>query len=230
MAPAKKPPRRELRFVPAMKRLYLFEDGRAIKAVDAWGGPDRVVKDVVMDAGPTDAGDFVIDSVAPYATRTWTWSKIKWGVPLKVSGSDVFFERSPGKWKKTTAVDRVLTHEAIVARHLQVWGAARVPDRWVFNDFGPLAIRYFRDKDKDGKRDPDEPLSGEMFHTTPENEAESAQGKRLKMTESHGCIHLKPLDRDDLMKAGAFTRGTPLKVYDYRVRVTFFLPGEAPPL
>ena len=223
------PPPRELRFVPALKQLYLFVDGKASRAFEAWGGPDRVVKDTIMDAGPTDAGDFVIDWVGAYATRTWTWSKIKWGSAVKASGAEVFFETSPGKWKKTAAIDPVLTREAIIARHFEVWGEARVPDRGVFNDFGPTAIRYFRDRDRDGKRDANEPLSGEMLHTTPENEAEAAAGRRLKMTESHGCIHLKPLDRDELMKAGAFERGTPLKIYDYGVRVRFFLPGEGPP-
>lgn len=38
------------------------------------------------------------------------------------------------------------------------------------------------------------------------------------MTESHGCIHLKPPDRELLKKEGAFEYGTPFVVHEYSER------------
>lgn len=93
-----------------------------------------------------------------------------------------------------------------------------VPRSWVFNDFGPLAIRYFEDIDGDGKRGPAEPLSGEMIHTTPENEAQTSRGLDVKLGQSHGCIHVRPVDRDALRNLGAFTKGNVFVVHRYSER------------
>ena len=94
-----------------------------------------------------------------------------------------------------------------------------IPDRWVFNDFGPWAVRYFRDTNRDGRLDAGERLSGEMIHTTPEDEAANAKGERVSLGPSHGCIHVSPRGRDKLMAAGAFERGTPLVVHTYTERL-----------
>ncbi len=90
-----------------------------------------------------------------------------------------------------------------------------IPDRWVFNDFGPFAVRYFVDKNRNHKRDRNEPLSGEMIHTTADNEAEVSQGSRASLLPSHGCIHVDPIDRERLHAAGAFERGTDLLIHGY---------------
>lgn len=52
-----------------------------------------------------------------------------------------------------------------------------------------------------------------MFHTTPANEAEWAQGLPITMSESHGCIHLKPPDLGALRSSGAFAWGTTLVIH-----------------
>ncbi len=57
-----------------------------------------------------------------------------------------------------------------------------------------------------------------MFHTTPENEAEEATGSTIRLVPSHGCIHLKPNDRDRLFTLGAFKRGTSFTVHKYHER------------
>jgi hypothetical protein len=90
-----------------------------------------------------------------------------------------------------------------------------VPDEWVFNDFGPWAVRYFVDKNHDKKLDAGESLSGEMIHTTPDTEGQVAQGKAAELVPSHGCIHVSPLDRDRFHAAGAFDRGLDLIIHRY---------------
>ena len=53
----------------------------------------------------------------------------------------------------------------------------------------------------------------QMFHTTPNNEAEVATGMPVRLMPSHGCIHLKPNDRNRVFTIGAFKRGTSFTVY-----------------
>ena len=82
-----------------------------------------------------------------------------------------------------------------------------MPDTWVFNDFGPYAVRYFRDDNRNRKLDPGERLKGEMIHTTPDNEAQEAQNQPVQLIPSHGCVHIKPADRDRFLNLRASTPG-----------------------
>jgi hypothetical protein len=97
-----------------------------------------------------------------------------------------------------------ITRQDIVDLHKDLYGTGTVPSTWIFNDFGPLAIRWFKDLNGNRKLDGRERLSGQMFHTTPENEAQQALGKPVLLGPSHGCIHLKPADRNKLFQQGAF--------------------------
>jgi len=54
-----------------------------------------------------------------------------------------------------------------------------------------------------------------MIHTTPENEAEVAQGLAARLVPSHGCIHVDPIARDRFHAAGAFDRGVDLIIHRY---------------
>jgi hypothetical protein len=82
-----------------------------------------------------------------------------------------------------------------------------IPDVWVFNDFGPVAINYFRDPNRNRKRDAGEKMMGEMIHTTPQNEGQTDRGDRVTLYPSHGCIHVRPADLARLLRAGAFKVG-----------------------
>jgi hypothetical protein len=99
----------------------------------------------------------------------------------------------------------------VLAGHRALYGEGSSPDRWRLNPFGPIAIRYYVDRNDNRRRDADEPLSGEMFHTTVENEADSDQ----RLFPSHGCIHLRPIDRDALRDQGAFELGTLVVIHQY---------------
>lgn len=78
-----------------------------------------------------------------------------------------------------------------------------------------MAIRWFKDLNGNGVLDGKEALSGQMFHTTPDNEAQTANGEKVILAPSHGCIHLKPADRDRLSALGAFKPGTKFIVHRY---------------
>ena len=70
---------------------------------------------------------------------------------------------------------------------------------------------------KNRRRDANERLSGEMIHTTSINEGQSYQsnGREVYLFDSHGCIHIKPIDRQKFLDAGAFRKGTTLIIHSY---------------
>ena len=53
------------------------------------------------------------------------------------------------------------------------------------------------------------------IHTTPEDEAASATGRRLLLSQSHGCIHIYPEDRDEMMKKVYLKKGIKAEVKRY---------------
>ena len=220
------PNKLELHFYPGIKQLILLTDGNQTGVFEAWGGPANKFceQNQPMCQTPTEAGRFVIYDQKPYKTNTWPRSQIAWGTPLKDTGSDVLYDtgqQGTNQWKsisKKYGGDTTAIRDYLKDQNRILFGRNEVPRAWVLNDFGPIAIRYFKDKNHDGKLNGTERTEGSMFHTTPENEGEYAQGKKMNMTESHGCIHIRPPDRDVLIKLGAFDMGTPLVIHKYSER------------
>lgn len=208
--------RRELHLYPGEKSLLYIVDGKLAASVEAWGGPANAVPKrpgEPFGATPTPAGRFRIGWIGPYKTSSWTWSKLRWGARLRrhpVDANDLLFEES-GRWHSVRA-RTALTRADIETRHLQLYGLETYPPTWIFNDFGPIAVRFYNDRNANRKQDANELLRGEMFHTTAENEAE---GGNTVLYESHGCIHLRPIERDRLLALDAFQKGTLLIVYKY---------------
>lgn len=211
-------PGKELHFYPGQKLLLLMRDGKVVLRSEAWGGPAARVQSENMDATPTTPGRYLIYREEAYITRTWVWSSIRWGTKLQDKLTDVWYQLNVNTWASLKK-DKGISRQDVIDQNFRLYGQKRVPDSWVFNDFGPIAIRYFVDRNGNGRFDQDkETLMGEMFHTTPDNEAQVKRGQPLVMTESHGCIHMKPPERDLLKKAGAFEYGTPFIVHAYSER------------
>ena len=188
----------------------------------AWGGPEKeeaLVPGQPFTAIPTKPGRFLIWKIGPYRTQTWKASRIRWGTRLRLDPhhpDDVLYEVSPGRWASVLKATEVYTRTEIKNRYQELYGRYEVPPRWVFNDFGKVAIRYFRDRNHNGQLDPEEHLEGEMFHSTAENEAETVlTPDKIRMETSHGCIHLRPVQRDKLIKDGIMVRGRTLIIHRY---------------
>lgn len=206
----------ELHFYPASHSLLVKDKSSVKSRFTAYGGPASLGMDPRMQEEPTTAGTYLIHSAKPYHTPTWPMSRIVWGTPLRdmPKHSDVWYQLPGGKWgsvKKDIRISRL----QLIRLYKAMYGWSRVPDKWVFNDFGPIAIRWFEDLNGNEKLDGNEKLSGQMFHTTPDNEAEHALGKAVNLGSSHGCIHLKPADRDSLFSMGAFDPKTKFVVHGY---------------
>lgn len=206
----------ELHFYPGPHLLLVKEKNLSKYQFSAWGGPASMGTDIRMPEEPTWPGTYLIHSAKPYSTSTWLLSKIVWGTLLrdKPKSDDVWYELPSGKWGSVKK-DLKISRTEVIRMYFKLYGQMRVPPKWVFNDFGPVAIRWYKDLNGNKKLDASEKLSGQMFHTTPANEAEHAQGKPVKLVSSHGCIHLKPGDRDKLMAIGAFRQGTVFVVHSY---------------
>lgn len=220
-----------LEFYPGVHVMIWVVDGHPSLWVQAWGGSDPVPgwDDGGMKPRKTTPGRYLIYSRGAYVTHTWELSRIAWGTPLRVDRT-----RTPPVVLYATGMvhpawrpvrDRVptITTDYIQHRYMELYGetglfdadADRIPDRWVFNDFGPWAVRYYRDTNHDGRLDGKEALSGEMIHTTPDDEADNARGIRVSLGSSHGCIHVSPRGRQKLLAVGAFERGTELIIHPY---------------
>ncbi|MFH1464688.1 MAG: hypothetical protein ABIO70_09910 [Pseudomonadota bacterium] len=206
-----------LHFFPGAAMLVYVQGGQVLAEVEARGGPEQEQQprwQGEMPAGPTDSGDFLIARTEAYNTPSWAYSAIDWGTKLQDKGSDIWYELPSGKYG-SLARDYGIQRADVIAYHQRLYDQAIVPKTWVFNDFGPLAVRYFRDLNGDGKLDGNERLEGEMIHTTPQDEADTAQGRDVTLDESHGCIHIKPTDRDTLGGLGAFASGVAFKIHAY---------------
>lgn len=210
----------ELHFFLGQNLLAIKKGNLYTARYEAWGGPSAVGNDPRMPEEPTWPGTYIIHSTQTYITPTWAFSKIKWGTPLqdKPQINDVHYQLPSKKWgsvKKDTGIER----KTIIETYFNYYGKMKVPSTWVFNDFGPIAIRWFKDTNGNKLLDKNETLSGQMFHTTPQNEAEVSLGKPVQLGPSHGCIHLNPRDRDTMLNLGAFKPKTIFVVHNYNEKI-----------
>lgn len=231
----------QLHFFPHQKRLVFTKGKRILADAPAWGGVavERWDPARGMRPQPTTPGTYVIARHEPYVTKTWEYSRIPWGTPLTLdpSGEYVLYKAGTGtnRWLRLDQKIPGMNAKKVKSEYSRLYdldlrihdsNGDGIPDTWVFNDFGPYAIRYFRDRNRNRKLDGGESLMGEMIHTTPENEAQTAQHQPVALDDSHGCIHVKPVDRDRFLKLRAFTPGYLLIVHGPSEVVPAFLaPG-----
>ena len=77
---------------------------------------------------------------------------------------------------------------------------------WERNDFGKWAFNLRRG----GRRTP------YYIHTTPEDEYATAHGLAFSLAQSHGCIHIRPADRDTMIREGYLAAGIRIEVKGYK--------------
>jgi hypothetical protein len=172
--------------------LFVTKNGKYFSRVQAMGGPAAVGSDPSMPEEPTWPGQYIIGKAEAYNTVSWFYSKLAWGTKLRdmPSKKDVWYELPSGKWGSLNQVlEQKNTSVKIKALHKAMYGYSKIPDTWIFNDFGPIAIRWFKDLNGNKILDGKEVLSGQMFHTTPADEADTKRGFSIHLVHSHGCIH-----------------------------------------
>jgi hypothetical protein len=177
--------------------------------------------------GRTPEGTYVLDGPEHHVTRNWPGSIIPWGAKLRESGGVVQYEVK-GKWYNATGHDgavvgatRLFLHrDGRHATDKEIEAAVRAellngPDGALMpvykkNDFGKWSWNLKRH----GAR------SAFYIHTTPENEAQQEASTPAKpvpvvLEQSHGCVHVRPADRDDMIKKGYLKPGVEVEIKPY---------------
>jgi hypothetical protein len=193
-----------------------------LEEFDAVGGPAkrRIGSDGFV-AGPTDAGEYLVAYCGRHTSRRYPhWSSIPWGTPLKEEKGELMVQLR-GTWEKLAKYSPV-TRADVVRQHGLLYGTGKVPTTWVFNDFGHVTCYLFRDLNFNGILDSRERIHGEFLHTTPSDEAATSLGLRFSLGESHGCVHLRPLDIDRMIAKGYLRRGRRVVIHRYSERTIPF--------
>jgi hypothetical protein len=191
-----------------------------VATFDAVGGPAALAKaDDGYYAGPTDAGTYRLLRCGKHSSPSYpVWSKIRWGSAIKEEGGAIKVMHD-GKWQLLSKLVPAMTKKMLIDRNMELYGKNTLPTEWRFNDFGHMTCYFFKDKNNNRKFDKGETMSKEYFHTTPDDEASAAQGKPVVLTESHGCIHLKPNDIDDMIAKKYLAQGNKVVVHKYDVTI-----------
>jgi hypothetical protein len=189
---------------------------------------------------PTRAGRFTILSVEKHVSGgRWIFSTIPWGTPMRVDKDAVYINRG-GTWKKLSELNPQWLEPYKKSYPRSEWElqlrktildyykgmassfGSSTPTTWVFNDFGHISVKYYRDNNNNGifEKNKDE-LMSDFIHTTPPDEAATAYNTRNKLPDnislaySHGCIHIKPNDIDRLISLGYVRKGIIIQIHPY---------------
>jgi hypothetical protein len=225
--------------------IYGYVDGDLVKRYEACAGPapgDAHPDAGGHEAGPTDAGSYTLGGRAHHTSPNWPRSVIPWGAALRQRPVDqeIEFCTDGQTWRKATGLDGLMTLAELrfedKTRAAEAAAAGKPPEpfsnsdklqinagcrRFFFddtgalratyeqNDFGPWAWNLIT-------------LAGDgtefYVHTTPGNEAQAAAGQPVALTQSHGCIHIRPADRDEMEALGLLQRGVRFTVKPYGVQ------------
>lgn len=174
--------------------------------------------------GPTDAGEYRVAYFGRHISRRYPfWSGVPWGAPLKEENNSLRVNIG-GKWSRLSAFS-LATKEDIMNRHEELYASRKIPSTWVFNDFGHMTCFLFRDKNLNGRMDNGEKIHGEFLHTTPFDEAMTALKRPVTLEPSHGCVHLKPADVDEMISRKYLVKGRKVIVHRYKDHAPLMILG-----
>ena len=164
----------------------------------------------------TRSGRYVVGVIAKHRSSSrWAWSTVLWGTPVREEKGVVQIQEN-GRWinlsskpgfkgvKESDILNSIIEYYQSFKADLgpaltPAEKAQRIPKTWIFNDFGHLSIKYFRDTNRNYRRDKGESFISDFIHTVPKEEYFNSFGKTLPLEDSHGCIHVHPNDIDTII-------------------------------
>lgn len=172
-------------------------------------------------AGETPAGDYVLDHQEHHTSENWPKSVIPWGAKLREHGGEVQYQVG-GQWHTATGAHGTVTQATVKfyarsGQHVALAGVVEIVRKlfyqpngtlrstWDQNDFGVWSWNL----KKHGAR------TVYYIHTTPEDEGYTAAHQAFNLSQSHGCIHIRPADRDEMMSRGYLHAGLHVEVRPY---------------
>jgi hypothetical protein len=201
-------------------KIYIVRGGAIIAQYSARGGPKEKFKGNDRHIHSSiQPGDYVLSAAIQYTTPNWPNSCIPWGAQIRrASDGEVEYNASIG-WQHATGSPEAQMNKAVASLVKRTRGyppteaeAEQVnelakqyfdvdPDQptgdlvkvWQRNDFGEWAFALLQN----GKR------TGFFIHTTPDDELDPTHA----LEPSHGCIHMRPIDRNAAKTKGYLARG-----------------------
>jgi hypothetical protein len=217
--------------VTTVGRLYVV-GGRG-ESYEAVGGPPPGKEHADVGghtAGSTPAGLFTLGPQEHHTTLRWPHSSIPFGAKLRL-GADGFVEYlHHHEWKKANGPHGVWTKALLDFRrrdnkpavvdekdldsfHQAAYKDGKLRPEWIKNDFGEWSWNLMRH----GKRTPF------YLHTTPLDEyfkrtPGDPDAVFSLVGQSHGCVHVLPRDRDEMIQRGYLKKGAQILVMPYERR------------
>jgi hypothetical protein len=206
----------------------------------------------------TRHGRYIIGLVEPHESKgRWKYSVVPWGAPIRLNRKghvEVYMHsrwtllHTLPKWRDDFLSDPLGAREDLEDEYQELsewlkqkftigtkgslpgtWGKA-LPQTWVFNDFGQVAIKYFVDYNGNGRLDAApkrgikrEELLTDFLHTTNYFEMvnilnrELHQNKTMELGQSHGCVHMVPDVMQEWVRKGILKVGAQLQIHEYAV-------------
>jgi hypothetical protein len=170
----------------------------------------------------TPPGKYLLDRAEHHTTANWPSSVVPWGAPIRETDGIVEYQvgdhwnqadgpngtvtRSLLLWCRNSNIP-ISAEEASKEAHRMFYKNHQRVSTWLYNDFGKWSWNLRRG----GRR------TAYFIHTTPESELATAEKRRYELDQSHGCIHVRPVDRDEMQSRGYLSAGIEVDVMNYGV-------------
>ncbi|HVY44244.1 MAG TPA: hypothetical protein VHB21_00135, partial [Minicystis sp.] len=194
-------------------RIYARVGGKLVAAYRARGGPPFRIPDIEDHlAEPTKPGVYHLGFPHARVTSSWYNSQIQWGAEIRRFDGGVQYRTRGGAWRWATPHEGIQLKRPFVESDFDDLPVVERDGgvRWVWNknDFGPIAWNLAP--------------SVLYLHTTPD--AETATEAVFPLIVSHGCVHVVPRERDEMMVRGYLRQGVRFVVHGVGVHL---LPERA---
>ncbi len=184
--------------------IYVELNGNVVDRMEARGGPPFTMKDGRdHTSDPSKAGTYKLGKGKSVVTKSWANSQIAWGAPIREHDGAIQFKNPGEGWKFATGPKRQIGEidESQFYEGGMVGGT--LIKEWRQNDFGETGFRI-------------EGSPGLYIHTSPDTEEQArVVGPELALDHSHGCLHVQPNKRNELMKNGYLQKGVTLVIKKY---------------
>jgi len=175
--------------------LYVRIGRSLVASYRARGGPPSPIYDDAKHvAAPTKPGVYRLGPPHAHVTSNWYYSQIPWGAEIRRNddGYQYRWPRSSEWWwatSKPAGTLKMPLEDADFEGLPEVTRDGGTFLIWNKNDFGPIAWNL---------------VPSDLYvHTTPDTEAGTRPpGAARSLTCSHGCVHIDPRERDEMMKSG----------------------------
>jgi hypothetical protein len=199
-------------FPPGHGTIYIEWKGNIVDAFAARGGPPFTMKDGKdHTADPSKKGQYTLGKGKSVVTGSWVNSQIAWDSEIRENEGDIQYKEPGSKdWKYATNDDpkhKLGIANAMPRKSFHEGGrdvTKPLVKKYVQNDFGETGFRV-------------EGSPGLYIHTGPGSEDRLSKAQtEEELTCSHGCLHVQPAKRNDLMAQGFLQKGVTIVIKGYK--------------